>query len=191
MHLQVSPLLWRSAILSGVHSYIACSTSDPRHSGTAPVLLIFLITLIMSQKWADTHFVPETLSNLGLVVHLGHQGRACASPLQEGRGTMCIVDTSGVHTVRVQYCGCQQRGRGFSRRELLMRSAWFPATWRDPRTAFTYNVLNDFHVGQRILQSTTELTSHRCSMQRRRQTSLATGVLYRARRIMRNSSLTA
>jgi hypothetical protein len=119
--------------------------------------------------------VQESLFDLGLLVHLGHQGRACATPLKEGRPTLTVIDVTGIHTVRVKYCGCKAGQKGYERREQLMRSAWFPATWVDPRTVFTYEVLNDFHVSSSLWPWRIRSPSNRFSICNRRPIFTATG----------------
>jgi hypothetical protein len=90
-------------------------------------------------------FHRETLYALGLTVHMGHQGRSCSSPLPKGR-QFTLVDVLGVFPVNISFCGCRKGAPGFSKRELLMRSGWWPASWHNPRTAFTYEVLNAYQL---------------------------------------------
>ncbi|KAA1479544.1 hypothetical protein DENSPDRAFT_743719, partial [Dentipellis sp. KUC8613] len=133
--------------------------------------------------WTGTHFRPAWLSELGVCVHLGHQGRRCpqkevqnftqtvrdtgeedwedvAEQEQEdglgkepeemrtdfshkGRRRMVLVDTSGIHDLYVEVCECPDSQ---SIHAQLMMAGLFPATLRDPRTAFTFSVLDDYRL---------------------------------------------
>ncbi|KAI6147700.1 hypothetical protein BKA82DRAFT_4014879 [Pisolithus tinctorius] len=121
------------------------------------------------QKWNGRFFEDFTLRLVGLVLHLGHAGAPC--PAGEGswedaashvddewedieesqrpahlnppddRNYLTVVDTGGVHFCNVQYCNCP--GSEDSHLQLTM-AGLFPATTKAPRTAFTFQVLDDF-----------------------------------------------
>jgi len=55
-----------------------------------------------------------------------------------------VFNTSGVHTVNVDYCECP-RDELLDRRTQLLRHGWFPATFSQPNTVFTFDCLNTFH----------------------------------------------
>ncbi|KZV68900.1 hypothetical protein PENSPDRAFT_581762 [Peniophora sp. CONT] len=88
-------------------------------------------------RWNDDFFAHTTLRQLGLVVCLGHGGARC--PLAEVRDViMTIVDISGVHTVAVSYCGCQNRPLDDTLApSQLLDIGWWPSTFVMPRTAVT------------------------------------------------------
>ncbi|KAA1478764.1 hypothetical protein DENSPDRAFT_788385, partial [Dentipellis sp. KUC8613] len=50
---------------------------------------------------------------------------------------MILVDTSGVHRLWVEECECEDRQPVHQQ---LMMAGLFPATFKDPRTAFTFQV---------------------------------------------------
>lgn len=54
-----------------------------------------------------------------------------------------VFDTSGIHSVNLSYCGCIGAPH---RRIQLLRSLWFPASFDRPKTAFTFDLLNTFHL---------------------------------------------
>lgn len=54
-----------------------------------------------------------------------------------------IVDRSGVHEIGVNWCFCPEAPE---RDMQLMTAGLFPATFRNPKTAFTFRVLEDFHL---------------------------------------------
>lgn len=103
------------------------------------------------QFWNQFFFESVSLQELGLEVHLGHGGLPCPRPLAEVKN-FTVVDLSGVHSVHLSYCGCLGSPE---RRVQLLRQAWFPASMKTPETAFTFDLLNTFHLLN--LQSKTAL----------------------------------
>jgi len=94
----------------------------------------------MGEFYDDT-----TLKDLGFVIHLGHGGSHC--PCGDRQDNFVVVDVSGIHTVDITYCGCYQADGSTSHHRLqLLRFGWFPATVTRPRTAFTYDTLDSFHL---------------------------------------------
>ena len=55
-----------------------------------------------------------------------------------------VFDTSGIHAVNVDYCECL-KDEVLDRRTQLLRHRWFPATFSQPNTVFTFDCLNTFH----------------------------------------------
>ncbi|KAI5987916.1 hypothetical protein F5J12DRAFT_728321 [Pisolithus orientalis] len=121
------------------------------------------------QKWNGRFFEDFTLQLVGLVLHLGHAGAPClagegswedaASHVDEewedikesqrlahlnppdDRNYLTVVDTGSMHFCNVQYCNCP--GSEDSHLWLTMASL-FLATTKAPRTALTFQVLDDF-----------------------------------------------
>ena len=61
----------------------------------------------------------------------------------EGKPIMTVVDRSGVHEIGISWCRCP----GAPERDIqLMMAGLFPATFHNPKTAFTFQVLEDFHL---------------------------------------------
>ena len=54
-----------------------------------------------------------------------------------------IIDRSGVHEIGVRWCCCPD---ALERDMQLMAAGLFPATFRNPKTAFTFRVLEEFHL---------------------------------------------
>lgn len=99
-------------------------------------------TTLMSitQRWDDKQFVRAALSELGLRIQLGHRhGEPCQ--LQSEERELTIIDCNGLHEVKVVFCHCQ----ALADYRQLLRVCWWPATPIQPRTAFTFNVLRQFH----------------------------------------------
>jgi hypothetical protein len=62
---------------------------------------------------------------------------------KEGNPMMTIIDRSGVHEIGVSWCSCPEAPE----RDLqLMMAGLFPATFHNPKTAFTFRVLEEFHL---------------------------------------------
>ncbi|KIM52521.1 hypothetical protein SCLCIDRAFT_140978 [Scleroderma citrinum Foug A] len=121
------------------------------------------------EQWNGTFFEESSLQLAGLVVHLGHGGDPCPSGGLDGediagdvedewediedqpkphhlspgtdRSCLTLVHTSGVHFCDVRYCNCP----GAETSHLQLATAGlFPETVKEPRTAFTFQVLDDF-----------------------------------------------
>ncbi|KDQ33848.1 hypothetical protein PLEOSDRAFT_1073975 [Pleurotus ostreatus PC15] len=98
-----------------------------------------LLPLHRIERWNGKLFEHTTLKDLGLRVQLGHGGNPCRN-VQIG-SVMTVFDTSGIHTVHVDYCLC----KNVARRWQLLRNRWFPASFDRPRTVFTFAFLDQFH----------------------------------------------
>lgn len=76
-------------------------------------------------------------------IQLGHSGesRRCggSTPVQ-----FKIIHTNGVHSTRVNFCGCPSAVE--AKVDQLLRSDLFPATTKDPQSAFTFAVLKNFRM---------------------------------------------
>jgi hypothetical protein len=67
----------------------------------------------------------------------------CGRHDKEGNPMMTIIDRSGVHEIGVSWCSCPEAPE----RDLqLMMAGLFPATFHNPKTAFTFRVLEEFHL---------------------------------------------
>jgi|SRR5882757_102678 hypothetical protein len=62
---------------------------------------------------------------------------------KNGDPVITVVDSSGVHEIGVSWCSCHDAPE---RDMQLMMAGLFPATFRKPKTAFTFRVLEDFHL---------------------------------------------
>ncbi|KAF8274718.1 hypothetical protein EI94DRAFT_1768561 [Lactarius quietus] len=71
---------------------------------------------------------------------------------------MSVIDRSGIHEIGVSWCCCP----GAVEHDLqLMMAGLFPATFRKPKTAFTFRVLEDFHLDNLECKTTpSQLLSH-------------------------------
>jgi CxC2 like cysteine cluster associated with KDZ transposases len=82
---------------------------------------------------------------VGLVHQLGHDGAPCPvpGPIQKD---FTVFDTNGVHSVHVRFCECHGSAGASHHRTQLLRARWLPASIQRPRTAFTFDVLESFHL---------------------------------------------
>lgn len=89
-------------------------------------------------------FVRTNLKSLGLRVQLGHADlESCPKPIAAFDDNFTIIDTSGIHHVGLDFCGCY---RGITRTRQCLRERLFPSTNIDPRTACTFRVLQHFQM---------------------------------------------
>jgi hypothetical protein len=73
-------------------------------------------------------------------------GFGSSKPGQNDKGgdpLITVIDRSGVHEIGVRWCCCPNAPE---RDMQLMAAGLFPATFRNPRTAFTHRVLAELHL---------------------------------------------
>jgi hypothetical protein len=78
---------------------------------------------------------------LGHSIQLGHYGWPCPEAKEAVR--MIITHTNGIHATSITFCG--ENGK-VDRVEQLMAARLFPSTWKNPTSAFTYQVLKEFQI---------------------------------------------
>ncbi|KAJ6470132.1 hypothetical protein C8R47DRAFT_1222765 [Mycena vitilis] len=98
-----------------------------------------------AEKWdaEQGFFVRHDISKMdsGHVIQLGHGGGKCGAPC--GERLFTAVDINGIHSTRLAFCGCHGPPNKIQQ---LMRARLFPATTRDPHSAFTINMLKQFQL---------------------------------------------
>ena len=62
---------------------------------------------------------------------------------KDGNPVITIIDRSSIHKIGIRWCCCLN---AFERDIQLMAAGLFPATFRNPKTAFTFQVLEEFHL---------------------------------------------
>ncbi|KDR65131.1 hypothetical protein GALMADRAFT_148963 [Galerina marginata CBS 339.88] len=100
-----------------------------------------------AEVWDSTRgfFVRHDIATLKpdiASVNLGHGGIPCSSAYANNL-IFDLVDINGIHKTKIRFCYC--RGSP-DRSEQLMRARLFPATITQPTTAFTFQVLHQFHI---------------------------------------------
>lgn len=81
---------------------------------------------------------------LGLRIQLGHDGGTCKKPVPAPKNFV-VVDTSGFHSVSIDFCACNETRISSQPAVQLLRARLFPASVARPQTAFTFDVLDTFH----------------------------------------------
>ena len=64
----------------------------------------------------------------------------------QGYPLLTVVDTSGVHMIGVRWCNCHN---ALSRDRQLLAMGLYPASVKNPRTAFTFRVLDAFLIANK------------------------------------------
>lgn len=98
---------------------------------------------LTSQRWSEGYFQRCSLTELGMVIHMGHPHGPCPAPLPLNENFI-VLAMNGIHELQLEYCGCSQGGH-LERFQQLLREALFPASFDRPRTAFTFDVLDTYH----------------------------------------------
>lgn len=136
------------------------------------------------QFWTGTHYRADWLRNIGVAINLGHAGDCCPSrsstadqasyepppakiralkdhidPYESPSKTidtpadaklMTVIHTNGIHTIWIRQCQCHE-GQVV---EHLLQQALFPATFKSPKTVFTFGLLDDFRKANVECQTT-------------------------------------
>ncbi|GBE78058.1 hypothetical protein SCP_0109400 [Sparassis crispa] len=97
------------------------------------------------EGWNGQFFERISLAHIGLRVQLGHHSGRCFQN-QCGPVRFTVLDVSGTHHVNVDFCRCGESPGGWNECIQLLRVGWYPATTECPRTAFTFDYLNTFHL---------------------------------------------
>lgn len=97
------------------------------------------------KHWTGFFYEKTSLQSLGLVIQLGHDGPSCPSPGSVHKDFI-VVDLSGIHTVNVQFCECHNAPEDHASYIQLLRFCYFPSTIAKPQSAFTFDLLNTFHL---------------------------------------------
>jgi hypothetical protein len=118
------------------------------------------------QMWNGKHFTKTTLHDQGYVLHLGHHGGVCPKiddpwvdinsniPIPEDQDppqhisgnkdrAVNVVHTTGVFKHKVRWCQCPNQPHETVQ---LFQMRLFPASHIHPETAFTFDVLDHFHI---------------------------------------------
>lgn len=95
------------------------------------------------EEWVDTHFTPSSLFKLGLPLHLGHGGSTCHLSTKAKMSPIRIVHINGVHETGYMPCNCIDAVQ--SPFIQLLNERLLASSTVNPRLAFTFEVLKDFH----------------------------------------------
>ncbi|KAF8878036.1 hypothetical protein CPB84DRAFT_1852501 [Gymnopilus junonius] len=101
-----------------------------------------------AEVW-DEHqgfFVRKDISKLrpgGYALHLGHSSETCPMPDSDSDLFFIVVHVNGIHNTKIRFCHCPGAG---DRVAQLLHHRLFPATLDRPETAFTFQLLHNFHL---------------------------------------------
>jgi hypothetical protein len=76
-------------------------------------------------------------------IQLGHHGALDTCPSSNSSMLFTIVHTNGIHGTRLRFCHCQDAPDKVTQ---LIRARLFPGTALEPKTAYTFSVLKEFHI---------------------------------------------
>jgi len=96
------------------------------------------------QVWSDGFHQRTSLLELGHSFYIGHQHTPCPSPNARFQKIL-IIDHSGAHHIKVQFCACKEDPKWIEHYCQLLRMKWYPASFNRPRTAFTFDILDTYH----------------------------------------------
>jgi hypothetical protein len=71
-------------------------------------------------------------------------GASASTSTSGSRSTLVIVASTGIFRRSVQWCHCAKSPAQYT--QLLLRAKLFPASFKNPKTAFTFEVLDHFRV---------------------------------------------
>ncbi|KAL0568500.1 hypothetical protein V5O48_013480 [Marasmius crinis-equi] len=97
------------------------------------------------EKWNGFYFERVTLHQLGLRVQVGHAAHETCRNRRPARSGFCIVDIDSIQEIELDFCQCQAAEIVGDSWKQLMQARLFPATLLEPRTAFTFRMLEFFH----------------------------------------------
>ena len=100
--------------------------------------------LILYQVWNGGFFERTSLQDLDYCFYLGHQHTPCPSSGPRTQ-TILVIDVNGVHRLSVQFCMCTDDAQWVEKYRQLLRVGWYPASFKQPKTAFTFDVLDTYH----------------------------------------------
>ena len=104
-------------------------TAITYHSG-AYTLPFLHLTYQCTQEWKNGFFQWTTLQKLGLRVQLEHAPGVLCPFWTHGHKDFVIIDISGIHTIEVDFCGCDAALA--TPCEQLLEVGWWPSTPLEP-----------------------------------------------------------
>ena len=100
-------------------------------------------SLTTLKVWRDGFYQRTSLSELGLYFYIGHQHTPCPSATLPQQ--ILVFDMNGVHYLNVQFCSCKETPDWVEYYRQLIRMGWYPASFNQPKTAFTFDLLDTYH----------------------------------------------
>ncbi|KZV98477.1 hypothetical protein EXIGLDRAFT_606932 [Exidia glandulosa HHB12029] len=120
------------------------------------------------QRWNGQFFARQALCDVGVTVHLGHDGDRCPKVAEQDAVSMSIGDVTEIHAARVYRCNCAATGEDPTPLwEQLLLARLFPATFSESstRSAYTFRLMEHWHLD--IMQGKKLVYDYWLSLQRR------------------------
>jgi CxC2 like cysteine cluster associated with KDZ transposases len=123
-----------------------CFTCLGRHNycQSCIVYMHALMPLHRVVRWDESAgcFLNTSLATLGLILDIGHRDETCPHESRGDLRSMTVVHTNGIHEILVRFSMCTHSP---SPDLQLFTFRLFPATVNSPQTAFSFEVLQQFH----------------------------------------------
>lgn len=87
-----------------------------------------------------------SLSALGFVLYLGHNGYQCPRAPCDGIRTLQLFDVNGQHEIPTLFCQCSELYH--DQGDQLLGVHWYPSSDDTPRTAFSFRLMKHFLLSQ-------------------------------------------
>lgn len=96
------------------------------------------------EEWNGQYFEQRCLQDISFVFYPRHFGTRCPNRASDSSPRpLTICASNGIHEVLVLYCMCQGSG---THSDQLFNCQFFPATLADPKSCFTFELLNQYHI---------------------------------------------
>ena len=97
--------------------------------------------------WNGAYWDRKSLFSLSTTFSFtpNHGGKTCPAPISTAK-QLTVISLSGIQQIRVDYCGCPASGTASFPYLQLLRAKLFPASFKSPQTAVTFDCLELFHM---------------------------------------------
>lgn len=95
------------------------------------------------ERWdsAKQCMADVSLADLGMTIRFDHSDGSICQSIQSNEGVLSVLHTNGVHKLKYHRCTCESSTSRTATPEQLLANKLFPATDKEPRTAFSFEVL--------------------------------------------------
>ncbi|ESK84379.1 hypothetical protein Moror_10168 [Moniliophthora roreri MCA 2997] len=98
---------------------------------------------MLLEKWHNDYFRLAFLTNLRVLLQLGHLPGTDCSNKQALQGEFTVMGVSGFQTVNLRFCGCEGAPEHYQQ---LLEVGWWPTSYKEPRSTATLELMWQFHV---------------------------------------------
>ncbi|TFY54792.1 hypothetical protein EVJ58_g8650 [Rhodofomes roseus] len=103
--------------------------------------------LVRTLIFKTGYFIASSLYAAGLRVNFGHGNRPCEIEANASVRKLTVVDITGVHSLRASICDCPGADKDIFQ---LLTMGLYPGSISRPRTCFTFRVLDDFLLTNKV-----------------------------------------